>query len=80
MKFNKVREVLKLLLIKKNNFIINTDEQSLIDEIEALLTLANSSEIRVANKECNCKFDESTIEKEIERNQCLHCGLPLSTL
>lgn len=80
MEFKKVKEILELLLIKKNNFIIQKEEQELLNEIQVLLVLANSSNSIEINLECKCELDSHTIEKEVEINQCLDCGLPLSIL
>jgi hypothetical protein len=80
MKFNKVKEILELLLVKKNNFIIEKEEQELLNELQVLLALANSSNSIEVNLECNCELDSDTIEEEVEINQCLDCGLPLSIL
>jgi hypothetical protein len=80
MKFNKVKEILELLLVKKNNFIIEKEEEELLNELQVLLLLANSSNSIEVNLECNCELDSDTIEEEVEINQCLDCGLPLSIL
>jgi hypothetical protein len=80
MKFNKVKEILELLLVKKNNFIIEKEEQELLNELQVLLALANSSNSIEDNLECNCELDSDTIEEEVEINQCLDCGLPLGIL
>ena len=75
MKFRKVKEILELLLVKKNNFIIEKEEQELLNELKALLTLAKSSNSIEVNLECNCELDCETIEEKVEINQCLDCGL-----
>lgn len=80
MKFRKVKEILELLLLKKNNYIIEKEEQELLNELQFLLALANSSNSIEVNLECNCELDSKTIEEEVEINQCLDCGLPLSIL
>lgn len=80
MKFRKVKEILELLLVKKNNFIIKKEEQELLNELQVLLAIANSSNSFEANLECNCELDSDTIEEEIDVNQCFECGLPLSIL
>lgn len=80
MKFIKVKEILELLLVKKNNFIIEKEEQELLNELQVLLLLANSSNTFEVNLECKCELDSDTIEEEVEINQCLYCGLPLSIL
>lgn len=80
MKFRKVKEILELLLVKKNNFIIEKEEQELLNELQILLALANNSNSIEVNLECNCELDNNTIEEEVEINQCLDCGLPLSIL
>lgn len=80
MKFRKVKEILELLLVKKNNFIIEKEEQELLNELQVLLLLVNSSNSIEVTLECNCELDSDTIEEEVELNQCLDCGLPLSIL
>ena len=80
MKFIKVKEILELLLMKKNNFIIEKEEQELLNELQILLTQTNSSNSIEVNLECKCELDRNTIEEEVEINQCLDCGLPLSIL
>lgn len=80
MKFRKVKEILELLLVKKNNFIIEKEEQELLNELQVLLLLANSSNSFEVTLECKCELDSDTIEEEVEINQCLYCGLPLSIL
>ncbi|WP_353078253.1 hypothetical protein [Flavobacterium sp.] len=80
MKYKSVKEILEILLVKKNNFIIEKEEQELLIELQILLALANSSNSIEVNLECNCELDCETIEEEVEINQCLDCGLPLSIL
>ena len=80
MKFKKVKEILELLLVKKNNFIIEKEEQELLNELQILLVLAKIRNSFEVNLECNCELDSDTIEEEIDVNQCFDCGLPLSIL
>jgi hypothetical protein len=79
MKYKNVKEILELLLVKKNNFSIVNEEQELLNELQVLLLLANNNTIDV-KLECKCELDNDTIEEEVEINQCLDCGLPLSIL
>jgi hypothetical protein len=77
MEVNNVKDVLALLLIKKNNFNISEHENNLIIELEYLLSLAKKKHSNTFEKECQCTINESTITKEIELNQCFVCKLPL---
>lgn len=75
MDFIKVRTILKLLLIKKNNLTVQEYELGLLEELQALLSLANNT--HNAGLECKCETNQTTLETEIAINQCLECGLPL---
>lgn len=78
MEFKNVKEILELLLIKKNNFILEKSELDLLNELQILLALGNSVSSNKEKTECNCPLNELTIEDEIKRNQCGSCGLPLA--
>lgn len=78
MDFKHLKILLELLLIKKNNFSIEKDEEELLIEIQFLLHKNNCREVDGLNKECKCELDENTIEDEIQKNRCVNCGLPLS--
>jgi hypothetical protein len=78
MKYRKLKEVLKYLLIKKNNFKILKEEEQFLNELLDLLELFNNCSKNVLDVECDCEFNELTIDKEIKLNKCLDCGLPLS--
>lgn len=78
MKYKKLRELLEYLLIKKYNFQILKEEEHLLSELLDLLNLSNNYSKIETVVECNCELDKLTIEKEIELNKCLDCGLPLS--
>jgi hypothetical protein len=78
MEVNQVKEVLTLLLIKKNNFSVSEEEHQLINELEYLLKLAQKNQSNALAVECKCAINESTITAEIAANQCFNCRLPLS--
>jgi hypothetical protein len=78
MKHRNVKEVVEYLLIKKNNFIMKEEEKYFLNELLDLLNLSNNYSKIETVVECNCELDKLTIEKEIELNKCLDCGLPLS--
>lgn len=80
MKFKKVKEIMELLLIKKNNCNIEKEEQELLIELQIFLVIANSSNTTIDNLECNCEIDSNTIEEEVELNQCLDYYLPLTLI
>jgi hypothetical protein len=79
MKQRDVKEVVKYLLIKKNNFKILKEEEQFLNELLDLLELFNNCSKNILDVECDCEFNELTIEKEIELNKCFDCGLPLSS-
>lgn len=78
MKLKNVKEITELLLVKKNNFIIQEDEQVLLNELVYLLELAACSNNTNYKLNCNCEINYKTIHKEIELNQCKDCRLPLN--
>jgi hypothetical protein len=78
MKQRNVKEVVEYLLIKKNNFIINEEEKYFLNKLLDLLNLSNNYSKIETVVECDCEFNEVTIDKEIKLNKCLDCGLPLS--
>lgn len=78
MEFKNIKEIVELLLIKKNNYNIGKYEQELLSELQLLLGLVISNELTNNKLECNCEIDYKTIDKETELNQCLDCGLPLT--
>lgn len=78
MKYRKLKEVLKYLLIKKNNFKILKEEEEFLNELLDLLDLLNNCSKNELGYECVCELNEFTIEKEIELNKCIDCGFPLS--
>lgn len=80
MELFQVKEIFKDLLIKKNNFKISKGDSELLREIEFLLTCYNILKIDENASECSCLINDETIKKEIEKNQCNDCGLPLSVL
>lgn len=80
MKFNQVKEILELLLDKKNNFIIEKKEQELLSKLQFLIVLSNRNNSFEVNLECKCVLDCDTIEEEVKINQYLDCGLQLSIL
>lgn len=80
MEFYRVKQILKNLLIKKNNFKISKEDIELLTELEFLLTCYNNLNIDDDASECSCMINDETIKKEIEKNQCNDCGLPLSVL
>jgi hypothetical protein len=77
MEFKNVKEILELLLIKKNNFILEKNELDLLNELQFLLALGSTFSTNQEKTECNCPLNEATIEDEIKRNKCGSCGLPL---
>lgn len=80
MELFQVKEIFKDLLIKKNNFKISKEDSDLLSELEFLLTCYNNFKIDENASECSCQIKDETIKKEIEKNQCNDCGLPLSVL
>lgn len=80
MKYDKVKELIELLLTKKNSILLNKDEQQLLNELQSLLYLNYSIEINLNAIECKCEINKDTIESEIENNKCSECGLPLVAL
>lgn len=80
MELFQVKEIFKDLLIKKNNFKISKEDSDLLSELEFLLTCYNNLKIDENASECSCLIIDETIKKEIEKNQCNDCGLPLSVL
>lgn len=78
MKYRKLKEKLKYLLIKKNNFKILKEEEEFLNELLDLLDLLNNCSKNELDFECVCELNEFTIEKETELNKCLDCGSPLS--
>lgn len=80
MEFKNIKEIVELLLIKKNNIFIRKYEQELLNELQLLLGLASTNNLTNKKLECNCEIDYKTIDKETELNQCLDCGLPLTIL
>jgi hypothetical protein len=78
MKYRKLKELLEYLLIKKYNFKILKEEEEFLNELLDLLNLSNNYSKNELNVECVCELNVFTIEKEIELNKCLDCGLPLS--
>lgn len=74
-RFIKVKGILKLLLIKKNNFTIQQYELDLLKELQSLLSIVNNTQN--TRLECRCELKKTTLEIEIKTNQCLDCGLPL---
>ncbi len=79
MKQRDVKEVVEYLLIKKNNFKILKVEEQFLNELLDLLELLNNCSKNELDVECDCEFNELTIDKEIKLNKCLDCGLPLSS-
>lgn len=77
MEFYIVREILKHLYIKKNNFKIEEKDLEFINELEVLLKTYNLMKNDSVNMVCNCEVDYSKINDEIEKNQCNSCGLIL---
>lgn len=80
MRLIKVIELIEILLLKKNNFSINIDEELLIEELFCLIVNIRNLKNEADTFECNCELNSETIEKEIEINKCLDCGFPLSVL
>lgn len=80
MELFQVKEIFKDLLIKKNNFKISKEDSDLLSELEFLLTCYNNLKIVENATECSCLINDETIKNEIEKNQCIDCGLPLSVL
>jgi hypothetical protein len=78
MELNNVKDVLALLLIKKNNFSITEHERNLINELEFLIRLAKNQQSIASKEECQCTLNENTIALELTQNQCFECGLPLT--
>lgn len=77
MELHNVKDVLALLLIKKNNFSITEHERDLINELEFLISLANNQHSITSKTECQCAINEKTLTLELTQNQCFDCGLPL---
>lgn len=73
-----LKELLEILLIKKNNYLLQKEEQKLINELCYLLSKDNES--NKVQLECKCELDKITIKAEIAKNKCLDCGLPLTIL
>lgn len=80
MEFKKVKEILEILVIKKNNFIVDNEELLLLNELQVLLSLTQNLKSDKSKTECDCELNEKTIEVEIENNQCFDCGFPLCIL
>lgn len=71
-----VKELIKHLIIKRNQSIINSDESVLLKELTYLYEFYNKNN-NTSKLECTCNIDYSNLENEIQNNRCSICDKPL---
>lgn len=78
MNLKNVKKLVELLIIKKHDSLIRSDEILLLNELQYLLSIYNSIFSVNNSIKCKCELNHDTIKREIDNNICFTCGLPLA--